>query len=173
MLRSAARSDLEAITTLADRVALGTGASPPGGFLVSAFSRGDYQRFIDRADYFYVALEHGKLEGFMLAYTLDRIPAKGRIEQMLKSEYPAGFVLIKQVVVSPEHRRSGVGSRLYQALFRAAPNVAFLAAIVQQPPNPASEAFHRSHGFRPYAEAAAEDGRLRAVWHRPRPGPEA
>ncbi len=75
------------------------------------------------------------------------------------------FVYIDRVIVAPTARGRGLGRRLYQELFAraAAAGHEFVACEVNiRPPNPASEAFHGTLGFREVGRAEIA-GRDKAV----------
>jgi predicted GNAT superfamily acetyltransferase len=60
------------------------------------------------------------------------------------------FLYIDRVVVSPDFRGRGLASRLYQDLFEHARQRGMSQVVCEfdiDPPNPASEAFHRRFGF--------------------------
>jgi predicted GNAT superfamily acetyltransferase len=61
------------------------------------------------------------------------------------------FLYVDRVVVSSAVRRAGLGRLLYEDLFRHARRAGHVRVACEfdiDPPNPASEAFHRSFGFR-------------------------
>ena len=58
---------------------------------------------------------------------------------------------VDRVVVDPKHRRKGIARALYEDLFavaRAAADEHVLCEVNLVPPNPVSDAFHASLGFR-------------------------
>ncbi|HNI34663.1 MAG TPA: GNAT family N-acetyltransferase [Microthrixaceae bacterium] len=70
------------------------------------------------------------------------------------------FLYVDRVVVSDEHRGSGLGSRLYEAVIaeggrRGSERVAAEVNLV--PPNPGSARFHRRHGFEAVGEQRFAD----------------
>ncbi|WP_159976467.1 MULTISPECIES: GNAT family N-acetyltransferase [unclassified Novosphingobium] len=74
----------------------------------------------------------------------------------------ASFVYIDRVVTAPEARGRGLARRLYAHLFaaaRAAGHERIVCEVNSDPPNPASEAFHRSLGFAPLGEALLGNGK--------------
>jgi predicted GNAT superfamily acetyltransferase len=63
----------------------------------------------------------------------------------------ARFVYVDRVVVEPAHRRRGLARLLYEDLFGFARRMGHDRVVCEvnlSPPNPASDAFHRSLGFR-------------------------
>lgn len=67
----------------------------------------------------------------------------------------ADFRYLDRIVVDTDHRRSGVGRALYQAVFqhaRAERSPIVACEVNLEPPNPGSSAFHRSIGFVPVGQ---------------------
>lgn len=74
----------------------------------------------------------------------------------------ARFVYVDRVVTNPAARGRGLARTLYLDLFehaRAAGHERILCEVNSDPPNPASEAFHRSFGFREVGEAVLGNGK--------------
>lgn len=72
------------------------------------------------------------------------------------------FLYIDRVIVGEEHRRLGLGRRLYDDLFERAgtmgvPRIA--CEVNLSPPNPASDAFHASLGFTEAGRAEIGEGK--------------
>ena len=66
-----------------------------------------------------------------------------------KARYPR-FLYVDRFVVAPTHRRLGLARKLYDDLFaaaRVAGHDIVVCEVNASPPNPSSEAFHRSLGF--------------------------
>jgi len=62
----------------------------------------------------------------------------------------ADFLYVDRVVVAPEAQRRGLAALLYRDLFAAAAERGFAQVVCEfdvDPPNPASQAFHRRFGF--------------------------
>ena len=59
------------------------------------------------------------------------------------------FFIIKQIAVDPEFMHKRIAQTLYLKLFRETHGDYFLAAIITEPKNARSEAFHRRQGFVP------------------------
>lgn len=60
------------------------------------------------------------------------------------------FAYVDRIVVSPDHRRSGVARMLYDDMFRVAAehgHSCVTCEVNADPPNPASDAFHAALGF--------------------------
>ncbi len=73
----------------------------------------------------------------------------------------ACFVYIDRIVVAPAARGRGHARRLYEHLFAraaAAEHTSVVCEVNQEPPNPASDAFHRALGFKVIGSAAIHGG---------------
>lgn len=134
------------------------------GFLVSRFEIEDYAGFLSRADHFYVLLEKGRVIGFLLAYSRDGIESHEWLNLRIKGQYKNPFVLIKQVCISPDSSGKGLAKYFYRYLFEKVPDNDFFGAIVLEPLNSRSIAFHERMGFTKVLEATPPDGLLRGVW---------
>ena len=170
VVRAARRGDVEQIAEIAAGYSLETlppEAVRPGGFLVSAFDPSEYEGFVVRADHFYVLEEHGVVDGFVLAYSRERIRPDEWLNTQLSEARAEPFVLIKQICVRPCSVSIGVARFLYAHLFARTRGVALLAAIVLEPPNPRSVRFHERLGFEKVIELTPPDAKPRGVWRRP------
>jgi predicted GNAT superfamily acetyltransferase len=77
-------------------------------------------------------------------------------------ERHARFVYVDRVVTDPAARGRGLARTLYLDLFehaRAAGHERIVCEVNSDPPNPASEAFHRSFGFHAVGEALLGNGK--------------
>lgn len=68
------------------------------------------------------------------------------------------FLYVDRVVVSPVHRRKGIGGVLYEHAITLAENRPLLAEVNVEPPNHVSMAFHTRFGFTEVGRRRAEDG---------------
>jgi predicted GNAT superfamily acetyltransferase len=71
------------------------------------------------------------------------------------------FVYIDRIIVSQSARGHGIARRLYDDLLAAAKQADFNLVVCEvniDPPNPASEAFHKAMGFTKAGEAAIHGG---------------
>lgn len=78
-----------------------------------------------------------------------------------RDRYPS-FVYVDRVVTAAAARGQGHARALYLDLFehaRAAGHERITCEVNSDPPNPASDAFHRSFGFRTVGEAALGNGK--------------
>lgn len=58
-----------------------------------------------------------------------------------------GFFYLDRIVIDPSARRSGLGTRVYDALEAEADGLVFCLEVNVDPPNEPSLAFHRARGF--------------------------
>ncbi len=136
------------------------------GFLVSNFTQEKYLRFLSYVDHFYVLYYQGELAAFLLAYSSRFIQPDEWLNLQIRQRHPNPFVLIKQIAVHPEHQGKGLASKMYTYLFQQTSGLPLFTAIVVDPPNKRSIAFHERLGFRKVFEAVPPDGLRRGVWKR-------
>jgi len=163
LIRVAMPLDALDIKELAHSVSLSSTKSPKtaneNGFLVSGFGQTEYSQFVKKAEHFLTIHIGKELVGFLLAYGSEGItePGKEELNMHIKNDLCKNFVLLKQICVSPkaEHRRKGYASLLYRELYarilhyyehEQSPRPIY-TAIVQEPANPVSLAFHKKMGF--------------------------
>lgn len=165
-IRRATQEDVAAIAAIQDAVRLGGPgrAAVRSGFLASDFTEADYARFVARADHVYVAEGASGIDAFVLAYSSERIDDEDEVSVAILERMGRPFLYIKQVGVRPDAQRRGLAGRLYRHLRAAAGGEVCAAAIVLDPPNEASTAFHRRMGFRCVFDVDSPDGRGRAIW---------
>jgi uncharacterized protein len=80
------------------------------------------------------------------------------------------FVYVDRVVTAPEARGRGHAAALYNGLFeaaRAAGHEQVTCEVNEDPPNPASDAFHAKFGFRPIGSAPLANGKKVRYFARP------
>ncbi|WP_307795147.1 GNAT family N-acetyltransferase [Actinacidiphila acididurans] len=135
------------------------------GFLVSGYDEATYRDRLTKAEHFYVALRGGDVVGFILAYSDANLESDEWLNHRIKGEF-GSFLVIKQVCVARHAARQGVASRLYRHVLRQWHASPVIAAIVSEPENVASIAFHREMGFEPLTELTPPDGVARKVWVR-------
>lgn len=168
-IRRAAGQDVPTLHAMADRFLLSQLSAPERdarGFLVSNFSLDRYRRFVDDADYFYVLEDEGGIAGFVLAYGSDRIGPDETVNRTIADRHPAPFVLIKQICIAPERGGRGYARRLYDHVLEASGGLPQFAAVVLEPLNQPSVAFHERLGFREVFQIVAPDGLPRGIYGR-------
>jgi uncharacterized protein len=78
-----------------------------------------------------------------------------------------GFGYLDRIVVDPAYRRTGVGSRLYDAAEAAsARHGRMTLEVYVEPPNEASLAFHRARGYVEVGRLAQSNGKTCAMFAR-------
>jgi predicted GNAT superfamily acetyltransferase len=103
--------------------------------------------------------ERGGAEAFLLAVDQDADYASINF-LWFRARYPR-FVYIDRVIVAPSQRQRGWGRRFYDGLFAtaaAAGHSVVACEVNAEPPNPASEAFHRALGFAEVGSAVIAGG---------------
>jgi predicted GNAT superfamily acetyltransferase len=115
---------------------------------LSPLSAQRLEQLHQQAAYHKLVLEGGRVAAFLLAF------APGSSYDSINYQWfearLARFLYIDRVVVSPDFRGRGLASRLYQDLFDHARECGMSQVVCEfdiDPPNPASEAFHRRFGF--------------------------
>jgi hypothetical protein len=170
----ATSADLDAIAQLASASLLKTEAPSKTGFLVSKYTRADYEIYLrDQLDekkrhrnrkttWLLVAKSSDGFLGFMLAFLGDyatKLPGSEGLRfanresahtilDMLGKHVP--FVIIKQICIDPKHRKAGIGRDFYNYFYsELCPEQVThsFAAIVADPENSPSEEFHKVMGF--------------------------
>jgi uncharacterized protein len=92
--------------------------------------------------------EAGGAEAFLLAVDQDADYMSPNF-LWFRTRYPR-FVYIDRVIVAASQRQKGWGRRFYGGLFEAAAaagHTVVACEVNSEPPNPASDAFHRALGF--------------------------
>lgn len=164
--------DIPAIASLQSDLLLKNTKKAEKGFLVSAYNKEDYEKFLNCYDFFYKASIDDKVVGCLMAFNSENILPDDETNLMLKFGTKKEFVLIKQIFVSRDCGKKGIANLLYQHLEKQIESHrAMLAVIVSEPFNVASCKFHQKMGFREYLHfhpKADKDGieRERSAWIR-------
>lgn len=96
----------------------------------------------------------GDADAMLIAFTDDSDWRSENID-WFRVRYPR-FAYVDRIVVSPRARGQGLARLLYQDLIEAACVAGYpllCAEVNLDPPNPASDALHRSFGFQPVGQA--------------------
>lgn len=133
------------------------------GFLVSSYSKEQYEELISNVDFFYVAEKNGAVIAFILAF-FDNTILDDVLNNLIEKYVGRKFVLIKQICVDKLFVKQGIGNKLYKFLLDYTDHTPILAAIVLKPENTVSINFHEKLGFRQLFEFIPIDGMLRGMW---------
>lgn len=96
--------------------------------------------------------------GFLMAFDQDAA-ITGPNFLWFKARMPR-FIYVDRVVIDPKGRGQGLARKLYETLIaeaRRARHALITCEINSDPPNPASDAFHTSLGFKPVGSAHLAD----------------
>lgn len=96
----------------------------------------------------FLACKFGESLGFLLTFASDQ-PFINTNFEWFKQRFD-NFVYVDRIVVSAEAQGTGAGRALYEHLFEQARSEGFkrvTCEVNEQPPNPASDAFHARLGF--------------------------
>lgn len=111
------------------------------------------------AAYHKVVLDGPRVAAFLLAFA-PGVPYDSANYQWFARRY-ADFLYVDRIVVSPAARTHGLGSLLYRDLFATAASRGFVRVVCEfdiDPPNRASESFHRRFGFTEVGTRRVADG---------------
>ncbi|WP_163536380.1 GNAT family N-acetyltransferase [Gracilibacillus sp. YIM 98692] len=132
------------------------------GFLVSGYTKEQYQQYIKDCEHFYVVEKEGELQGFLLGF-LDTELNNSKVNQAYKKHAASSFVVIKQICVAKNAQKQGVGKKLYRFFIDTVKQPIYLA-VVMEPYNAGSVKFHEKLGFHLFAEITPEDDMKRALF---------
>ena len=124
---------------------------------LSLADEGRMAMLVERA---FLAARIGTLDAALIAFDQDADYDSANF-QWFRARYPR-FVYVDRVVTAPAARGRGLARKLYAHLFeqaRAAGQTRVVCEVNSDPPNPASEAFHRALGFVPVGEALLGNGK--------------
>lgn len=108
----------------------------------------------------FLAARFGMIDAMLLAFAPGAAYDSANFRWFAKRY--TSFVYIDRVVTAPQARGRGLARKLYAHLFeaaRAAGHERVVCEVNSDPPNPASEVFHRALGFVPVGEAMLENGK--------------
>jgi predicted GNAT superfamily acetyltransferase len=108
----------------------------------------------------FLAARVGMIDAMLLAFAPGAAYDSANFQWFAKRY--ASFVYIDRVVTAPEARGRGLARKLYAHLFeaaRAAGHERIVCEVNSDPPNPASEVFHRALGFKLVGDALLGNGK--------------
>ena len=112
---------------------------------VGSLDHEDLALLVKKADQAIVVDTEGDVAGFVITLPQDADYDSSRFRWF--ADRFDEFVYLDRVIVSPDHRREGVGSKMYDQLPTDVP-----VALEVYEDNDTSLAFHRSLGFEPVGE---------------------
>lgn len=125
---------------------------------VNSISENTLRHLHEQSYLFYVAQDSAGLAGFLLALS-ETASYDSPNFRYFKNRYPQ-FAYVDRIVVSENHRRLGVGQKLYSTLFEEAyvskPLITCEVNLV--PENSVSMIFHEKLGFREVGQQETEQG---------------
>jgi len=157
-IRKAVPDDAPEILKVVESVHIKNLKNLDSGFLDGAkLDLGYYLKLIEERSLFYVAEVGGRIVGFAVAYPFGKHWRQNR-EYYLELFSGKGFMFIQHIGVVPAFQKTGIGRNLYERLFHDSGAEMFVAGVAKEPRNAASEAFHRSMGFKKADEHTWDDG---------------
>ena len=127
---------------------------------VNALTQPQLEALVDMADGAWsVVGEADHLVGFALVMGPGK-PYESLNYRWFERQFDA-FHYLDRIVVSPTHRRHGVGTKLYELVFAEALRARMVRVCCEvnlSPPNPGSIVFHEGLGFQGVGEQATEAG---------------
>jgi len=177
LVRKATPADLDRICAIAESVRLDAGHAQIGGFLVYTYGKSGYADRLAATDLFDVAVEDGKVVGFLVCFedrTAEDLVRRGILKpDLLRAKDVAGcegrWVYGDQIAVDPEYASHGVAIHLVWNLYlkirhRGIDSV--FVAILREPVNTRSQALGESLGFTLRGTLRYSDGRLWGLYVR-------
>ncbi|GAA1148001.1 hypothetical protein GCM10009630_53170 [Kribbella jejuensis] len=118
----------------------------------------------DRLDWLRLIAAHavvvdldGRPAGFVLTFTPGSAYDSLAFESFTRT-YADRFLLVDRIVIATEHRRQGIGTKVYRAIERSAKPFDRVVAAV--PTDTPAHAFHTARGYQKVAEQRLPDGTL-------------
>jgi predicted GNAT superfamily acetyltransferase len=162
-------ADIAAVHAIAEAWTLENLETPESGFLVSSFSLAQYQQFLSEPNVFVKAEVDGEIVGFLYGFSSEHIKPSDIVNSLVRYNLTEPYFVIKQVCIARDHPATrGVAATLYDWV-KAEVGGVITAAVVLEPANPRSIAFHEKQGFKQWFELEPPpdpDGatRLRGIW---------
>lgn len=121
---------------------------------LSSLSRDGFATLVSKATH---AVAVADQAAFLLAFDQDADYDSPNF-LWFKARYPK-FLYVDRIAVATSHRRLGLARRLYDDLFataRAIGHEIIVCEVNASPPNPSSDAFHKSLGFEAVGQESLE-----------------
>lgn len=129
---------------------------------VGALDEARLARLVGLADQVLVADDDGAVAGFVVLLAPDS--AYDSPNYRWFADRGAPFYYLDRVVVTPPHRRRGIGAALYDAAEERATRYGQLTLEVYAvPPNEGSLAFHTARGYVEVGRLAQDNGKIAAM----------
>lgn len=147
MIRKATNSDLEQIRLLNE-------AALPH---VNSIPISDFEEFLRISSFFFVIEEEIGIAGFMIVLG----PGQQYDSENYRyfTEHYKSFDYVDRIVIGEEFRGKGLGSKLYEYLFRNSSEERITCEVNIKPPNPKSVQFHQMLGFEEVDQQYSEGGK--------------
>jgi uncharacterized protein len=156
-LRDVLSSDLDTILAINNNA----------GDSIVPIDRSRMARFLEIARYFKVAEIEGQVAGFLIALTPEADYDSPNFN-WFKSRYPE-FVYIDRVVMTPNHRRSGVGRLFYADIlsFAELRQPILVTEVFIEPRDDVSMVFFATQGFSEAGQQDLANGRRVSLMSKP------
>ncbi len=122
------------------------------GFLRGDVRAESYLEAIKYSGYFLVAVEKGKVVGFVMGYPTSYTKPHNYLQAYVLNHYSKPeSIFIDQVGVLRSSQGRSIGKKLYETIFKKAKGMKVVAGSWASPYNRATELFHLKMGFRKVA----------------------
>ncbi len=166
IIREANVSDISSIYDIAVENQLHQGTHIQNGFLVSAYDVETYTRYLKEGNTILVVEKNHKVVAFLLTFLSEKLDDSVLANKLMLSHATRPFAVIKQVCVKKGFQRQGFGKALYEHFTDHVFRDVYLA-VVTQPYNEASIAFHDKLGFKKTFHFKGDDSLERIVYVKP------
>ena len=112
----------------------------------------EFEDLMDFSDFSVGAFDGNALLGFVICLLPNT--GYGSLNYAWFNQKYQDFLYVDRIAVAQSHRNRGVGTLLYQSVFKHAQQLdcSVAAEVNLTPPNPGSERFHQRHGFEKVGE---------------------
>lgn len=152
IIEEAKKNDILEILEIVESVHINNIRDISNGFLMNQYlTEESYKYLLDSSDYFLIARENENINGFLIAYSRNKIlkkDDKDELDAFLLKKEREDFAYIFQIAVRPENQRQGIGRKLYKKLLEQTGGRKLLVITAKIPFNKASRNFHLKIGFK-------------------------